>query len=196
MSRIRTLALAASAALVVVHIAILMARYGTATASLWGDVLSAVAAPLLGAVMAWYTARESSAFGARVWRLVAFSLLLAFVGGVFYTYLFDIQKARPGLWPSDLLVFFWPVPALMTLFLSPRDPNSGFRWLRVCDFTQICTLVLSVELSQLYVPSRWETSEPAMAVRALYAGLAVFGLNAFSFLVRGLRAALGTARTL
>ena len=44
--------------------------------------------------------------------------------------------ASAGMWPSDVLVFFWAVPAMMTLFLSPRDPDSGFRWLRLCDFVK------------------------------------------------------------
>ena len=32
----------------------------------------------------------------------------------------------------------------MTLFLSPRDPDGQHQWLRVCDFAQVCTLVLCV----------------------------------------------------
>jgi PAS domain S-box-containing protein len=188
MSKYRTSALAAAAFLVLVHVGILAVRYGTETASLWGDILGATAAPLLGAIAAWFAARDASPFGRRVWRLVSLSFLLAFVGGIFYTYLFDIAKRPEGLWPSDFLVFFWSVPAMMTLFLSPRDPNSGFRWLRLCDFVQICTLVLSVELSQLYVPSGWEKSSRAMATRALEAGILFFGLLALTFLVRGLLA--------
>jgi hypothetical protein len=41
----------------------------------------------------------------------------------------------------------------MTLFLSPRDPATGLRWLRFCDLVQVRTLVLALELSPLYVPS-------------------------------------------
>ena len=83
---------------------------------------------------------------------------------------------------------------MMTLFLSPRDPDSGFRWLRLCDFVQVCALVLALELSLLYVPSRWQTSGRAMEFRAFYAGLAFFGLLALSFLVRGLLTQYRTAR--
>jgi len=85
---------------------------------------------------------------------------------------------------------------MMSLFLSPRDRDSGFRWLRVCDFVQICTLVLSVELSQLYVPSRWETSLLAMEFRVLYAGIVFFGLIAFGFLTRALLTTFPSARRL
>jgi two-component system, cell cycle sensor histidine kinase and response regulator CckA len=196
MSKFRTSALTAAIALVGVHVAVLAAFYATATASLWGDVLGAAGAPLLAAVVVWVASRESGVFGRRIWRLVSLSLLLAAIGGVFYTYQFDFLKTPEGLWQSDLFVFFWPVPAMMTLFLTPRDPNSGFRWLRFCDFLQVCALVLSVELSQLYVPSRWENSSHAMAVRAFYAGIGFFGTLAISFLVRGLLTTFQTARRL
>lgn len=196
MSKIRTWALAAAVVLVGVHVAILTTLYGTAAASLWGDVLGAAGAPLLASICAWLAAQNSAAFGRRVWRLVSLSLLIASVGGFAYTYFFDIVRTPSGiLWPSDIFVFFWPVPAMMTLFLSPRDPNSGFRWLRVCDFVQVCTLVLGVELSQLYVPSSWEHSADAMARRALYAGIAFFGVLALSFLVRGLLSTFPAARS-
>ena len=85
---------------------------------------------------------------------------------------------------------------MMTLFLSPRDPNSGFRWLRFCDFAQICSLVLALELSLLYVPSSWESSERAMSIRAFHVGLAFFGLLALSFLIRGLLTRYPTGRAL
>lgn len=192
----RSSAIAAAAILLSVHVGVLVLRYGTDTASLWGDWIGAVAAPLLAAVGAWVAARDSGTFGKRVWRLVALSLLLASVGGVLYTYFFDYRQAPNGLWPSDIFVFFWPVPAMMSLFLTPRDPNRSFRWLRFCDFVQICTLVLSVELSQLYMPSRWQSSALAMQVRELYAGIVFFGLIAFSFLIRALLTTFPTARLL
>ena len=194
MSKLRTSTMTAAGILVVVHVSVLVARYGTETASFWGDAIGAAAAPFVAALAAWSASKSSGAFGKRVWRLVALSLLLSAVGGVFYTYFYDYEKSHAAYFPSDLFVFFWPVPAMMALFLSPRDPNSGFRWLRLCDFVQVCALVLSIELSQLYVPSRWEQSERAMAQRALVAGLTFFGLIALSFLVRGLTTAFQTAR--
>jgi two-component system cell cycle sensor histidine kinase/response regulator CckA len=194
MPRHRKSAIAAAAILIVVHLVLLTVRYGTEFASLWGDWIGA-ASSLLAAVVCWSTSRRSGAFGKRVWRLISFSVVLAFLGQVTYTYYFDYRHAPADmLWPSDILVFFWAVPAMMTLFLSPRDPNSGFRWLRLCDFAQVCTLVLALELSTLYVPSRWRTSEQVMAGRAFYVGLAFFGLLALSFLVRGLLTQYRTAR--
>jgi PAS domain S-box-containing protein len=197
MFKSRWAAVAAAAILILVHGGVLALRYGTDAASLWGDIIGAVAAPLLAAVVAWFASNRSGAFGRRVWRLVSLSLLLAVIGGVLYTYLYDYAR-RPAssLWPSDILVFFWPVPAVMTLFVSPRDPHSGFRWLRMCDFVQVCTLVLAVELSQLYVPSRWESSEHAMAIRALVAGILFFGLLAIGFLIRGLTSTFKTSHAL
>ena len=124
------------------------------------------------------------------------SLFLAVLGGIFYTYFFDIAKPTAGLWTSDIFVFFWPVPAMLALFIGPRDPNSGFRWLRFCDFIQVCALVLAVELSQLYVPSRWAASEHAMEVRSLVAGIVFFGLLAISFVIRGLVASTVISRSL
>jgi two-component system cell cycle sensor histidine kinase/response regulator CckA len=187
--------IAAAALLIVVHVVLLIVRYDTQFASLWGDLIGA-ATVLLAAIVCWSASRRSGSFGKRVWRLVSFSLALAFLGQVAFTYYFDYLHDPAGtVWPSDILVFFWAVPALMTLFLSPRDPNSGFRWLRLCDFVQVCTLVLALELSQLYVPSRWQTSEQLMAVRAFYAGLAFFGLLALSFLIRGLLTSYRTARS-
>ena len=105
-----------------------------------------------------------------------------------YTYYYDYLHAPLGtIWPSDVLVFFWVVPIFMTLFLSPRDPGSwDIGWLRVCDFAQVCTLALAVELSQIYVPSRWQAAGQAMELRAMHAGIFFFGLIAVSFIVRGL----------
>ncbi|HWZ81143.1 MAG TPA: PAS domain S-box protein [Terriglobales bacterium] len=195
MPKHRKAAIAAAALLIVVHLILLVARYGTQFASRWGDWIGAATA-LLAAIACWFASRRSGSFGRRVWRLASFSLALASLGQIVFTYYFDYLHVPGGsLWPSDILVFFWAVPAMMTLFLSPRDPNSEFRWLRVCDFAQVCTLVLSVELSLLYVPSRWQASEQVMAVRAFHVGLAFFGLLALSFLVRGLLTSYRTART-
>ncbi len=186
MLKLRASALAAAAVLVLLHGAVLVLRYGTDTASLWGDWID-TAAPLVAAVVCWMVSRQAGPFGKRVWRLVALSGLLAAIGQGLYTEYYDYLHAPLGtLWPSDPLVFFWVVPAMMTLFLSPRDPGSGYRWLRVCDFVQVCTLALAVELSQIYVPSRWQAAGRAMQVRALHAGIFFFGLIALSFLVRGL----------
>ena len=193
-SKLRTSAFAAAVILMLVHGAVLALRYGTEAASRWGDWIG-TASILLAAVVCWSAARRSGSFGKRVWRLVFFSLVLALLGRVAYTYYFDYLHVPPAtLWPSDILVFFWVVPAMMTLFLSPRDPNSGFRWLRICDFAQVCTLVLALELSLLYMPSHWESSERAMAVRAFHVGLAFFGLLALSFFVRGMLTGYHTGR--
>ncbi len=114
-------------------------------------------------------------------------MLLAFMGQVLYTYYYDYLHVALGtVWPSDVLVFFWAVPAMMSLFLSPQDPNSGFRWLRTCDFIQVCTLVLAVELTVLYMPSSWQVARQTMENRAFSVGMVFFGLLALSFLVRGL----------
>jgi two-component system cell cycle sensor histidine kinase/response regulator CckA len=186
MPKHRKSAMAVAAILIVVHLILLTFRYGTHFASLWGDWIGS-AAVFLAAAASWSASRRSGPFGKRVWRLVSFSLALAFVDQVAYTYFFDyLHGGGSTLWTSDILVFFWAVPAMMTLFLSPRDPNSGFRWLRFCDFVQVCTLVLALELSILFVPSRWQSSEGIMQMRFFYVGVAFFGLLALSFLVRGL----------
>src|SRR5580704_17762157 len=159
MFKLRASAIVAAAGVVLVHGAVLVFRYGTRTASLSGDWIGAVVI-VLAAMTCWSAANRSGSFGKRVWRLIFFSLVLALLGQLAYTWYFDYLKVPSGtVWPSDILVFFWVVPALMTLFLSPRDPNSGFRWLRFCDFAQVCALVLALELSTLYVPSRWQISE-------------------------------------
>jgi len=36
---------------------------------------------------------------------------------------------------------------------------------------QACTLVLAIELSQIYVPSRWQVGGQSMERRTLYAGI-------------------------
>ena len=193
-AKYRAAALAAAGALVCAHVIVLLLRYGTETASRVGDWIDA-AAPLVAAGVCWLASRQAGPFGRRVWRLVCFSALLAAVGQSLYTYYYDYLHAALGtLWPSDILVFFWVVPAMMTLFLSPRDPGSGYRWLRVCDFAQVCALAMAVELSQIYVPSRWQVAGQVMEVRALHAGIPFFGSIAFSFLVRGLLSQIGTAR--
>jgi two-component system, cell cycle sensor histidine kinase and response regulator CckA len=185
-SKARTSALAAAAILLLTHGVVLAFWYGTANASVWGDWID-TAAPLIAAVLCWMVSRQAGPFGRRVWRLVAFSGLLAAIGQALYTDYYDYLHAPLGtLWPSDVLVFFWVVPAMLTLFLSPRDPGRGYGWLRVCDFVQVCTLALAVELSQIYVPSRWQATGQAMQVRALHAGIFFFGLLTLSFLVRGL----------
>ena len=47
MSKLRTSAMTAAAILVVVHVSVLVARYGTETASFWGDAIGAAAAPFV-----------------------------------------------------------------------------------------------------------------------------------------------------
>ena len=76
MSKLRTSALAAAAILLLVHGVVLIFRYGTDTASLWGDWID-TAAPLIGAVVCWMVSRKSGPFGSRVWRLVAISNLIS-----------------------------------------------------------------------------------------------------------------------
>ena len=186
MSRLRTTAIAAAATLLLVHVSILLFRYGSDFASVAGDWIDTIA-PLIASIVCWQASRRAGAFGKRVWRLAAFSGLLSCLGQGLYTDYYDYLHAPLGtLWPSDPLVFFWVVPILMTLFLSPRDPNSGHQWLRVFDFAQVCTLVLALELSQIYVPSRWQAAGQSMQYRALHAGIFFFGLLAASFIVRAL----------
>ncbi|MGZ4733364.1 MAG: PAS domain S-box protein [Terriglobales bacterium] len=194
MPKYRNSAILAAAILIVAHLLLLVFRYGTPFASWWSDWIAAVAV-FLAVVASWSAARRSGAFGKRVWRLVSFSLSLSLLAQVGFIYYSDYLHAPTGtLWSSDILFFFWPVPAMMTLFLSPRDPDSGFQWLRLCDFVQVCALALALELSQLYVPSRWQLSGRAMEFRAFYVGLAFFGLLALSFVVRGLLTEYRTAR--
>jgi len=184
MSKLRTSAVAAAAILSLAHVSVLVFRYGSDFASVWGDWIDTLA-PLVASVICWQASRRAGPFGRRVWRLVAFSALLTSIGQGLYTDYYDYVHAPLGtLWPSDVLVFFWVVPILLTLFLSPRDPGRGHEWLRVCDFAQVCTLVLAVELAEIYVPSRWQASGQSMQVRALHSGILFFGLIAISFIVR------------
>ncbi len=186
MSRLRASAWAIAAVLISVHAGVLLTRYGSESASVWGDWIDAVA-PFTAAVVCWLVAQRSGPFGKRVWRLVALSALLTCIGQSLYTYSYDYKHAALGtLWPSDFLVFFWIVPAVMTLFLSVRDSDGELEWLRFFDFVQVCTLALAVELTQIYVPSRWQASGQSMQLRALHAGILFFGLLAITFLVRGL----------
>ena len=189
MSKLRTTAIAAAAILVLAHVSVLSFHYGSDFASVWGDWIDALA-PLVGSVICWQTSLRAGPFGRRVWRMVSFSALLTCLGQGLYTDYYDYLHAPLGtLWPSDVLVFFWVVPIVMTLFLSPRDPGSGYEWLRLCDFAQVCTLVLAVELSQIYVPSRWLAAGQTMQLRALHAGILFFGLIAAGFWIRAIMAA-------
>ncbi|MFZ0733841.1 MAG: PAS domain-containing protein [Candidatus Sulfotelmatobacter sp.] len=186
MSKLRTSAVAAAAFLLAIHVSVVIAQYGSDTASLIGDWIDTLA-PLIACIECWLVSRKAGPFGRRAWRLVSFSALLSAIGQGLYTDYYDYLHAPLGtLWPSDVLVFFWIVPILMTVFLSPRDRGAGYGWLRLCDFAQVCTLVLALELSQIYVPSRWLVAGRAMQVRALYAGLFFFGLIALSFILRTL----------
>jgi two-component system, cell cycle sensor histidine kinase and response regulator CckA len=184
MAKIRTISVGIASALVLLHVTVLLTRYGSDTASVWGDWIDA-ATPLIGAVVCWAVSRRSGPFGRRVWRLVSVSAFLTSVGQSLYTYYFDYLHAPLGtLWPSDLLVFFWIVPAMTTLFITVRQTGKGLEWLRAFDFVQVCTLVLAVELSQIYVPSRWQTAGQTMEARTAYVGMLFFGLLAASFLGR------------
>ena len=186
MSRLRTSAIAAAAILIFAHVCVLLLQYGSDTASLWGDWIDTLA-PLVASVVCWLTSRLAGPFGKRVWRLAAFSALLTSIGQGLYTDYYDYLHAPLGtIWPSDLLLLFWVVPIVMTLFLSPRDPNSGYQWLRVCDFAQVCTLAMAVELAAIYVPSRWQAAGQTMQMRVLHAGWLFFGLIVISFAVRTL----------
>jgi len=186
MLKLRTLAIASAVVLIAMHGAALLLWYGSARASLWGDWID-TAAPVIGAIVCWIAASQAGPFGKRVWRLVSFSLLLTAIGQGLYTDYYDYVHAPLGtIWPSDVLIFLWFVPGAMTLFLSPRDPGRRYGWLRACDFAQVCTLALAVELSQIYVPSRWQAAGQAMQLRTLHAGMLFYGLVAASFLLRGL----------
>ena len=121
MFRVRVSAWAIAAVLISVHAGVLLTQYGSESASVWGDWIDAIA-PLAAAVVCWLVAQRSAPFGKRVWRLVSLSALLTCIGQSLYTYSYDYKHAALGtLWPSDFLVFFWIVPAVMTLFLSVRD---------------------------------------------------------------------------
>ena len=186
MSRLRTSAIAAATLLLLVHVGVLALRYGSDLASLWGDWIDAIA-PLVAAVICWRASHFAGPFGKRLWRLTSFSALLVAASQALYTDYYDYLHVPLGtIWPSDVLVFFWVVPLAMTVFLSSRDPNSGYQWLRVCDFAQVCTLALAVELSEIYVPSRWQTAGQAMEVRAVHAAFLFYALVSLSFVVRGL----------
>ena len=196
MPKYRALAFATVALLIVGHVVLLSLRYGTQAASVWGDWFG-IAAALLATVACWVASCSAGPFGRRVWRLVSLSAILALVAQALFTYQYDYAHAPLGtLWSSDVLVFFWAVPAMMALFLSPRDPNSGFRWLRTCDFAQVCTLVMALELAVVYVPSRWQVAGQAMETRALQAGIVFFGLITLSFLIRSLLTPFRTVRRL
>ena len=69
--------------MILAHVSVLLWRYGSDTASFWGDVIGAALMPLVAAVAVWVAARDSAAFARRVWRLVALSLLIAGAGGCF-----------------------------------------------------------------------------------------------------------------
>ncbi len=186
MSKLRTSAVAAAVILLVVHVSVLALRYATDTASVWGDWIDAIA-PSVAAVIAWRASLLAGPFSKRLWRLVSLSALLVAISQGLYTEYYDYLRAPLGtLWPSDVLVFFWVVPIAMTLFLSPRDPDRGYQWLRVCDFAQVSTLALAIELSEIYVPSLWQAAGQAMEARAAHAAILFYGLIALSFLVRGL----------
>jgi two-component system cell cycle sensor histidine kinase/response regulator CckA len=184
MAKLRSISIGIASGLILLHVAVLLTAYGSARASLWGDWIDA-ASPLIACIICWAVSRRAGSFAARVWRLVSLSAFLTFIGQSLYTYNYDYLHAPLGtLWPSDFLVFFWIVPAMMTLFISARDPGEGMEWLRACDFVQVCTLVLAVELSQIYVPSRWQTGGQSMEARTVYAGLLFFGLLTVSFVAR------------
>jgi PAS domain S-box-containing protein len=186
MSRLRVTAFAVVGILLLAHVSVVAARYGSDFASAAGDWIDTLA-PAAAGVICWWVSRKSGRFGRRVWRLTAFSMLLTAIGQGLYTEYYDYLKAPLGtLWPSDILVFFWVVPLVMTVFLSPRDPGRGYEWLRICDFAQVCALALAVELSQIYVPSRWQASGQAMEVRTLHAGILFFGMIALSFVARAI----------
>jgi hypothetical protein len=189
MSKLRTTAIAAAAILILAHVCLLLFRYGSDFASVGGDWIDTLA-PLVASLISLQVSRRAGPFGRRVWRLVSFSALLTCLGQGLYTEYYDYLHAPLGtIWPSDVLVFFWVVPIVMTLFLSPHDPGSGYEWLRLGDFAQVCTLVLALELSQLYIPSRWQAAGEMMQVRALHAGMLFFGLIAVGFLIRASMAA-------
>jgi hypothetical protein len=96
MLKYRASALAAVAVLVVAHIVLLLLRFGTETASVGGDWLGGAAA-LLATIASWLASRGAGPFAKRVWRLVALSAFLAFVGELLYTYYYDYAHASLGV---------------------------------------------------------------------------------------------------
>jgi hypothetical protein len=75
---------AAAGVLILVHIFLLLFRYGTAAASTWGDWLNCGAA-LIATIGCALAALGAGPFGRRVWRLVSISAFLGFVGQALYT---------------------------------------------------------------------------------------------------------------
>src|SRR5215471_7490466 len=67
MSKLRTSAIAAAAILILAHVSVLVFRYGSDFASVWGDWIEALAA-LLASIICWQTSRRAGPFGKRVWR--------------------------------------------------------------------------------------------------------------------------------
>src|SRR6201998_229776 len=123
MLKVRRFAVTAATLLVVTHVVVLLVCYGSDTASVWGDWLDAIA-PFVAGLVCWLVSRHADSFGKRAWRLVSLSAALAGIGQSLYTYYYDSLHASLGtLWPSDFLVFFWIVPALMALVLRVREPQ-------------------------------------------------------------------------
>jgi hypothetical protein len=112
MSTYRRCAIAAAAVLIFANVVLLVVSYGTPAASRWGDWIGS-AAGLVAALASWGAARRSASFGRRVWRLVSFSLVLATIGQIVYTYYFDYLQdsvtpqacGRAKFW-----CFFGPCP--------------------------------------------------------------------------------------
>ena len=110
MSTSRKAAILAAAVLIVAHVGMLAARYGTPLASLWGDWIGSVAG-FVGALASWDASRRSGPFGKRVWRLVCFSVVLVSLLGRPLPYYFDYQHTLTGaFWPSDILLFSGQCP--------------------------------------------------------------------------------------
>ena len=62
MSKLRTSAIGGWGILIVVHVWVLVARYGSDTASVWGDWIDTLA-PLVATVVCWVASRKAGPFG-------------------------------------------------------------------------------------------------------------------------------------
>jgi len=163
----RRIIVGSALALLVLHVALLLAAPRPYVLSLLSNLIQ-LACALLACAAASQAAARSDGFVRRFWRLQAAAFFIWGVAQGLATF-YDSILYRPTntAWPSDILFFLWMAPAFFTLFLDPNKDPEKSDWQQWLDLTQLGILLASAYLFTFEVPAHWRSRTVSLAELSL-----------------------------
>ena len=149
-------------ALLLLHIALLLARLHPYVLSLLSNLIQ-LACVLLAGAAASQAASRCEGFVRRFWRLQTAAFIIWGIGQALATF-YDSIQYRPinTAWPSDIIYFLWMAPAFLTLFLDPNKDPEKRDWQQWLDLTQLGILLVSAYLFTFEVPAHWRSKSVSL----------------------------------